>query len=93
MAGDIRVGENSGLTSIQTVFAREHNRICDELLFKNAALTDEEVYQTARNKVIGFIQKITFKEFLPKLLGQTAFDQYIGKYLGYDSKINPTINV
>lgn len=62
VAGDIRVNENIGLTSIQTIFAREHNRQCELYLLKHPGLSDEAVFQMARNKIIGFIQKITFKE-------------------------------
>lgn len=45
----------------------------------------------ARHYVIGLIQKITFEEFLPKMLGKKAYNKLIGEYKGYDSKINPEI--
>ena len=93
VAGDIRVNENIGLTSIQTIFAREHNRQCELYLLKHPGLSDEAVFQMARNKIIGFIQKITFKEYLPLLLGKEAFQRLIGDYKGYDESIDATINL
>ena len=47
----------------------------------------------ARNKVIGFVQKITFKEFLPLLLGKETYSKLIGDYEGYDSSINATVTL
>lgn len=93
LAGDTRTNENIGLTSILTVFVREHNRQCLLYSLKFPELTDELLFQLARNKVIGFIQKITFKEYLPLLLGQEAFDRFIGEYKGYDEKVDATINL
>ena len=40
IAGDVRLNENSILTAFQTLFVREHNRICDRLLQENPALND-----------------------------------------------------
>lgn len=69
---------------------REHNRLCDEILSKNAKLSDEEVYQTARHYVIGLLQKITFDDFLPKFFGN-KYDYLIGSYKGYNAHVNPNI--
>lgn len=41
--------------------------------------------------MIGVLQKITYKDFLPLLLGPQAFEKYIGKYNGYKSSVNPNI--
>lgn len=41
VAGDVRVNENVGLTSIQTIFAREHNRQCDSIMRAFPNLNDE----------------------------------------------------
>jgi hypothetical protein len=68
VAGDVRVNEQVGLTAIHTLMLREHNRLADELSAANFG-TDEEIYQRARKLVGAEIQVITFKEFLPALLG------------------------
>ncbi|MEO0473797.1 MAG: peroxidase family protein, partial [Bacteroidota bacterium] len=44
IAGDVRVGEQVGLTIMHTIFVREHNRICDELIV-DGLTDDEEIYQ------------------------------------------------
>ncbi len=86
-AGDIRANENIQLTSMHTLFVREHNRQADRIAAENPHLTDEEIYQQARAVVVAQIQAITYNEFLPALLGQNA----IPKYRGYDSSIDPSI--
>src|SRR5439155_13441596 len=70
VAGDVRANENIEPTSMQTLFIREHNRIAAQLAHDNPTWTDEQVYQQARARVGAEIQVITYKEFLPALLGQ-----------------------
>jgi len=90
IAGDIRSNENIFLTSIHILFVREHNRLCDIFVQNNPKYTDfdEIIYQYARKIVIGIMQNITYNEFLPKLLGENAIDEYSG----YKSNVNPGIN-
>ncbi len=87
MAGDVRANENIELTSMHTLFLREHNRIASQVSSAFPFLSDEAVYQFARATVIGEIQSITFNEFLPALLGTNV----IPAYPGYDPTINPGI--
>ena len=87
LAGDVRADENIELTSLQTLFVREHNRIAAALAAKNPTLTDEQLYQLDRRQVIAEIQAITYNEFLPALLGRNALD----RYSGYDPTVNPGI--
>ena len=87
-AGDIRVNENPGLISLQTLFVREHNYQAKKIASGNKNLTDEQVYQKARSIVAAEIQAITYNEWLPSMLGREAID----KYTGYDATINPGIS-
>ena len=87
LAGDVRVNEQVGLTSLHTLFVREHNRVADALAEQIPGLSGEEIYQRARKMVGAHIQAITFNEFLPLLLGPNAIDPYTG----YDPGVDPTI--
>ncbi|MCO6047141.1 peroxidase [Aeoliella sp. ICT_H6.2] len=69
LAGDIRANENPLLTSLQTVFAREHNRLVDAIATADPQLDDEGRFQLARKLVGAEIQAITYNEFLPALIG------------------------
>ena len=88
VAGDIRSNENVVLTSMHTLFVREHNRLCDRIkqLVPNA--TDESIYQLARKIVNAEIQMITYNEFLPALLGPFAPK---ASDATYDPATDPTI--
>jgi len=89
VGGDVRVNEHVVLTSIHTLFVREHNRVCLDLVTCNPGLAgnDEHVYQQSRKYVGGIIQSITFNEFLPALLGKDS----ISAYAGYNKNVNAGI--
>ncbi len=87
LAGDIRANENIALTSMHTMFIREHNYWADKIAVENLELSDEAIFQQARAIVIAEIQSITFNDFLPSLLGRDA----LSRYEGYDSTVDPTI--
>ena len=72
LAGDIRANENLLLTSMQTVFLREHNRLVDLIQVQQPALNAEQQFHLARKIVGAEIEAITYKEFLPALMGNTA---------------------
>ena len=87
-AGDVRANENVELTSLQTLFVREHNLQAQKIAKANPRLNDEQIYQKARSIVIAEIQAVTYNEWLPSLLGQGAVD----RYTGYDATVNPGIS-
>ena len=91
VAGDERVNENVFLTTYHTLFVREHNRLCDQIIAGNSGLSDEQIYQMARHYVIGLLQKITMDDFLPELLGNGAYNSIIGPYTIYNPSLNPNI--
>ncbi|MBL7261183.1 peroxidase family protein [Paractinoplanes lichenicola] len=57
-----------GLSSMHTLFAREHNLLCDELISQNPGWAEERVYQTARLVVSALIAKIHTVEWTPAIL-------------------------
>jgi hypothetical protein len=87
LAGDVRANEQVGLTAIHTLFVREHNHWADYFNAQQPAATDEEIYQLARAIVGAEVQIITYREFLPLLLGTNA----LAPYAGYQSNVNAGI--
>ncbi len=87
VAGDVRANEQVGLLAMHTLFVREHNRLADEIAQRFPALNGEEIYQAARRIVGAQMQAITFREFLPGLLGANA----IPAYVGYESQVDASI--
>ncbi len=85
LGGDIRANENLELTAIQTLFVREHNTLAAALAVRNPQLTDEQLYQQARALVIAEVQVITYREFLPAMLGPNP----LRPYSGYKPDVNP----
>jgi len=82
VAGDVRANENIALTAVQTLFAREHNRIVALL---PETLSEEERFQIARRVVIAEEQYITYTQFLP------AMGVRLPAYQGYNPRVNATI--
>ena len=87
LAGDVRANENVALSSMHTLFVREHNRLVDELAAEHPDYDDERLYQEAKALVEAKIQVITVKEFLPLLLGENP----LGDYEGYKPDVDPSI--
>ncbi|XP_011866914.1 PREDICTED: uncharacterized protein LOC105561494 isoform X2 [Vollenhovia emeryi] len=96
-AGDGRLSEQPALTSLHVVFLRLHNRIATELSVLNSHWSDEKLFQETRRLVGAVVQHITYREFLPIVLGPQVmkiFDLEVlkkGYYEGYDPTVNPTI--
>jgi hypothetical protein len=63
-----------GLSGMHTLFAREHNVLCDELRSHYPAWTDDRIYQTARLIVSALIAKIHTVEWTPAILATDAID-------------------
>jgi len=69
IAGDERSDEHAVLSSIHTLWVREHNRICGIL---PRHWTEDERFWSARRAVIEQINYITFHEWLPALFGSQS---------------------
>jgi len=86
LAGDIRANEQVALTAMHTLFVREHNHWADRI-GALGSLPGDTIYELARAIVAAEMQAITYREFLPLLLGADA----LPAYQGYDDQVDPTI--
>src|SRR5262249_35061652 len=82
VAGDSRANENIALTAIQTLFAREHDRIVGLL---PRALSNETRFQIARRVVGAEEQYVTYGQFLK------AFGVKLPAYRGYRPSVDAAI--
>lgn len=94
--GDGRASEQPALTSFHIIWVRKHNQLANLLERANPHWSDEKIYQETRRIVAATMQHITYREFLPIVLGQevmTLFDLDLlpkGYYAGYDPTVNPS---
>ncbi|XP_015219225.2 eosinophil peroxidase-like isoform X1 [Lepisosteus oculatus] len=91
VAGDVRVDENIGLTSVHTLFVREHNRLARALSKLNPHWSGEEIYQVARKIMGGYHQVMTLRDFLPHIVGPDTMARLLPAYTGYDEGIDASI--
>ncbi|XP_072490423.1 peroxidasin homolog isoform X2 [Notamacropus eugenii] len=90
LAGDHRANEQLGLTSMHTLWFREHNRIATELLKLNPHWDGDTIYYETRKIVGAEIQHITYNHWLPKVFGEVGM-KMLGEYQGYDPSVNSGI--
>ena len=89
LAGDPRAAENPDLAAIHTLWVREHNWHVERLAKVHPQWSGDQLYRQARAIVTAEIQQVTYREFLPTLLGPGAIPQWNG----YRSNVDPTISV
>ncbi|MCA8971784.1 MAG: peroxiredoxin [Planctomycetes bacterium] len=87
LAGDIRANEQVGLTAMHTLFVREHNYWADAVRAAIPSLDGRLIYEISRTIVVAEMQAITYREFLPLLLGPNAIPPYRGYLPRVDSGI------
>nr|XP_056720949.1 eosinophil peroxidase-like [Euleptes europaea] len=90
-AGDNRADEMTDLTVLHTLFLREHNRLATELKRLNPWWDGETLYQEARKIVGAVLQKITYTDYLPKLLDPVSGSS-LKHYRGYNASVDPRIS-
>ncbi len=88
LAGDFRANEQVGLTAMHTLFVREHNYWADRVQAALPQLDGDEIYEYAKAIVTAELQAITYREFLPVLLGPRA----LPRYRGYRPQVNAGIS-
>ncbi|XP_046853958.1 peroxidasin homolog pxn-2-like [Xenia sp. Carnegie-2017] len=87
LAGLSRANEQLNLLSMHTLFVREHNRIVKKLEKLNSHWDGEKKCQEARKMVEAILQKITYEDFLPLILGPNP----LNPYKLYQPNVNPCI--
>jgi peroxidase len=87
VTGDTRGNETVELTSLQSLFLDNHNRIAAELQKQNPTWTDQQLFNEARKLNIAEYQSIIYNEWIPAVLGTNA----LPAYKGYNPNVNASI--
>ncbi|KAH8316805.1 hypothetical protein KR074_009084 [Drosophila pseudoananassae] len=90
VSGDIRVNEQVGLLAMHTIWMREHNRLARKLKQINPHWDGDTLYQEARKIVGAQMQHITFKQWLPLIIGESGM-KMMEENKGYNPQLNPSI--
>lgn len=69
VAGDLRANENYSLTSIHTIWARNHNHHVESLLERGFDGTPDELFEAAKIVNEAEYQRVVYTEFVDQLLG------------------------
>lgn len=95
VAGDWRANENIGLSSIHTMWAREHNWQVANVRSSQkqwgiTGVAEEDIFNAARIIVEGEYQKAVFEEFGPSLAGDKIINSGAGKhgFAGYNPAVD-----
>lgn len=88
LAGDHRANEHPILTSLHTLFVREHNSIAAEVKEKFPLLSDEEIFKESKKINEALWQKIVFEEFYPAVTGRN-----LPRYRGFQRNTDPTVSL
>lgn len=98
IAGDGRLNENVMLTSIHTIWARNHNFWVDKLKFETGgAWSEDQYFEAARIMNIAEYQRVVFTEFAEAIAGglgddDSGPDSEHG-FNGYDPNVDASISI
>ncbi|KAG8178616.1 hypothetical protein JTE90_014207 [Oedothorax gibbosus] len=93
---DPRVNVHPALTCMHILFSREHNSLSRGLKKINPGWDNERLYQEARRIVGALVQIITYKEYIPLIIGPYYFREYdlhVRRFsrTSYDPDVRPGI--
>ncbi|XP_061403669.1 eosinophil peroxidase-like isoform X2 [Lethenteron reissneri] len=92
LAGEVRTNENNALLAFHAVFLREHNRVARALRELNPHWGSDSVYYETRRIVASYMQVITWRDYVPRVIGPAAASTWLGPYSGYNSSADPRIS-
>lgn len=88
LAGDLRVNLQEALTTLHTIWFREHNTIAQKIRKLDSSLDADKVFEIARQIVIAELQKIAYEDYFPIIFGG-VYKQLVPDYVKYNSSADP----
>lgn len=91
LCGEVRCNEQVSLTVMHTIWLRQHNILAKKLKVLNPFWDDERLFQEARKIVGAMIQKITYFDYLPKVMGVDVFNSLVGSFNRYNRTVDASV--
>ena len=88
-SSDIRLNSNTPLTSMHTLFLRQHNRIATNLALVNPQWSDQRLFDETRRILIAMYQHMVYNEWIAATSGR--FSQEIPTPIGFGTNYNNTV--
>ncbi len=85
--GDERANQTPALLAPHMVFLKNHNWHVDQLAAKNPGWSQDQLFNAARALNEAEWQTVVYNEYLTRLVGKDAIDDY----KGYKAKVDPSI--
>ncbi|XP_050433065.1 peroxidase-like [Adelges cooleyi] len=76
LTGDVRGNQQPLIQSLQVLFLRLHNWMVGNLKKINTHWDDEKLYQKGRLIISAIVQHITYRHYLPIILGKQYMDSF-----------------
>ncbi len=96
-SGDDRTTQNLALTTMHTMFLREHNRIAGALARINKHWNDDRLFYESRRIMIAVYQHIIYDQYIASVIGADGNKEFdldptnSTYFYGYDSSVNPSL--
>lgn len=87
LAGDQRANEHPVLTTLHTLFLREHSNIARELKIAFPSWNETQLFENARKINGAQFQKVVFEEWYPAITGKK-----LRRYRGFNRRTEPTVS-
>ncbi|XP_012943483.1 dual oxidase 2 [Aplysia californica] len=90
--GNAKGHENPFLLALQVIWLRWHNKVAEDVATSDSSLSDQQIFDITRSRVIAHFQNIALKEWLPAFVYAKDNNQSnFPGYLGYNKRVEPDV--
>ena len=101
LIGNLYANHNPFLLSISIIWHKYHNLLAAEIHEENPNLSDEDIFQATKRRIVGHLQKITLYDWLPhyvnldqvQFLTSNDLSNSIPRYQGHNPSASPDLRL
>lgn len=85
IVADPRDDENRITAGVHALFIRLHNQTVDQVQSRHPAWSPEQIFTTARTRVVAAYQRVIARDLLPRLVGATTWREAVARRAAGDT--------